>query len=278
MTSTIGGGSITVGIGTAQISAASSSTLTFGPKANATSLTYTPQASFVGTINISAKLITPISTYSYVAKDSTGATSFHALYQTLGSLYNFFLGGGGAYNTTGYSNSAQGANALYSNTTGGSNSAQGYQSLYSNTTGSSNSAQGVNALNSNTTGSYNYGAGYQAGRYISDGSTANQTSSYSIYLGTNPMALNSGDDNEIVIGGDATGGATGAGSNTTTIGTPRQTDVYFGGTGIPSNIHAGFYMGPATAPSGSCTTNGAWVFSQDGHATFCNSGTWATKI
>jgi hypothetical protein len=38
------------------------------------------------------------------------------------------------------------------------------------------------------------------------------------------------------------------------------------------------YMGPATAPSGSCPTNGAWVFSQDGHATFCAAGTWTTKI
>jgi hypothetical protein len=38
------------------------------------------------------------------------------------------------------------------------------------------------------------------------------------------------------------------------------------------------YIGPSTAPSGSCPTSGAWVFSQDGHATFCASGTWVTKI
>jgi hypothetical protein len=38
------------------------------------------------------------------------------------------------------------------------------------------------------------------------------------------------------------------------------------------------YLGPLTAPSGSCPTAGAWVFSQDGHATFCASGTWVTKI
>jgi hypothetical protein len=41
---------------------------------------------------------------------------------------------------------------------------------------------------------------------------------------------------------------------------------------------AGGYKGPATAPSGACSDNGAWVFSQDGHATFCASGTWQTKI
>jgi len=33
-----------------------------------------------------------------------------------------------------------------------------------------------------------------------------------------------------------------------------------------------------TAPTGSCPTNGAWVFSQDGHATFCAAGTWVTKL
>jgi hypothetical protein len=38
------------------------------------------------------------------------------------------------------------------------------------------------------------------------------------------------------------------------------------------------YMGPATAPTGSCSMRGAWVFSQDGHATFCAAGTWVTKI
>lgn len=43
-------------------------------------------------------------------------------------------------------------------------------------------------------------------------------------------------------------------------------------------VTAASYIGPATAPSGSCTHSGAWVFSQDGHATFCASGTWATKI
>ncbi len=43
-------------------------------------------------------------------------------------------------------------------------------------------------------------------------------------------------------------------------------------------VKAAQYLGPATAPSGSCSTNGAWEFSQDGHATFCSAGTWVTKI
>lgn len=46
---------------------------------------------------------------------------------------------------------------------------------------------------------------------------------------------------------------------------------------VPSNRSL---SGPATAPSGSCPTGGLWVFSKDGHATFCPSsgGTWTTKI
>jgi len=41
---------------------------------------------------------------------------------------------------------------------------------------------------------------------------------------------------------------------------------------------AGSYVGPAVAPSGTCSVNGAWAFTQDGHATFCRAGTWVTKI
>ena len=37
------------------------------------------------------------------------------------------------------------------------------------------------------------------------------------------------------------------------------------------------FTGPATAPSGACSVIG-WAFSQDGHATFCNGTSWATKI
>ena len=129
-----GSGSVTIAIGTAQTASGASGTVTAGLKANGTSLTYTPASSYTGTITISAKLITPISTFSYLGKDSTGASSFKALYQTLGSLNNSFQGGGGTYNTTGYNNSAQGYNALYFNTTGSSNLAQGYNALYFNTT------------------------------------------------------------------------------------------------------------------------------------------------
>jgi hypothetical protein len=54
--------------------------------------------------------------------------------------------------------------------------------------------------------------------------------------------------------------------------------TFEGPVNATAGITAGTYMGPATAPTGSCSTNGAWVFSQDGHATFCANGTWVTKI
>jgi hypothetical protein len=51
-----------------------------------------------------------------------------------------------------------------------------------------------------------------------------------------------------------------------------------GNATVQGSLSAGSYKGPATAPTGSCSANGVWVFSQDGHATFCASGTWVTKI
>jgi hypothetical protein len=105
-------------------------------------------------------------------------------------------------------------NALYSNTTGYQNTANGVSALQSNTTGYYNTANGVSALFSNTTGYYNTANGVNAGRFIADGVTANQTSNNSVYEGYNAMAQASGDTNEIVIGASAIGN----GSNTVTLG------------------------------------------------------------
>jgi hypothetical protein len=49
-------------------------------------------------------------------------------------------------------------------------------------------------------------------------------------------------------------------------------------TAATAGVKLASVIGPATAPSGACTVTGAWVFSQDGHATFCSAGTWVTKI
>ena len=38
------------------------------------------------------------------------------------------------------------------------------------------------------------------------------------------------------------------------------------------------HVGPALAPSGTCSTPGEWVFSQDGHGTVCIGAVWVSKI
>jgi hypothetical protein len=66
-------------------------------------------------------------------------------------------------------------------------------------------------------------------------------------------------------------------------GTPSYTghntlDDGNGNAAVSGSFTSQAYVGPASAPSGSCPVNGQWVFSQDGHATFCAAGSWVTKI
>ena len=224
------GGSFTVTFGGQSI-AGIIATGAFGPTATTTgTLSITPTDTFNGTIVISIKRITAASIPTYAILDNTGISNLE-FRSSLNSLYNTFLGkGSGAYNTTGYNNSAMGMQALYSNTTGYQNSAMGMYALYSNatgyqnsamgvyalrfnTTGYFNSAMGVTALYSNTTGYQNSAMGMNAGRYISGGAV-NQTSNNSVYLGYDTKALADGDTNEIVIGASAIG----IGSNTVVLG------------------------------------------------------------
>jgi hypothetical protein len=135
-------------------------------------------------------------------------------YNSTGS-FNVANGGGSLYsNTIGSNNVASGNNSLRSNSSGTNNVANGVSSLFSNTIGSNNVASGVNSLLSNLSGTNNVANGYQSGRFIANGTTANATSSNSVYLGADTKALASGDTNEIVIGYAATG----IGSNTVTLG------------------------------------------------------------
>lgn len=126
-------------------------------------------------------------------------------------------------NTTGYYSSAFGFQALNSNTSGYSNSAFGMYALKLNDTGYSNSAMGIYALERNTSGYYNAALGYFAGGVIADGSTSNQTSNTSVYLGASTKALADGDSNEIVIGYNTTG----FGSNTAAYGNSSITKHVF---------------------------------------------------
>src|SRR3989344_1259868 len=117
-------------------------------------------------------------------------------------------------NTAGGYNTANGMQSLYSNTTGNYNAANGANSLYLNATGSNNTANGQASLYANTTGSSNVAEGYNAGRYITDGVTGNTTGDYNIFIGRDTKALADDDQNEIVIGYNATG----VGSNSVVLG------------------------------------------------------------
>jgi hypothetical protein len=167
--------------------------------------------------------------YSNSTGTHNSAVGHQTLYSNTTGLYNSALGLQALhFNTTGTENSALGYAALYSNSIGASNSAVGYQALFSNT-GSQNSAVGVNALFSNTTGASNSAVGYQAGRYITDGATANQTSTTSLYLGADTKSLASGDANEIVIGYNAIG----LGSNTVVLGNASIVTTQLTGVILP---------------------------------------------
>ena len=178
-------GSISITFGGLSLSSMSSnSTQTIGPKATSTAgLVITPTSTFVGTVTASIKLISAISTFAFLGKDSTGANSYIQT-QTLASLNNYFSGGGGIYNTTGTNNSSQGLNALLNNTTGGNNSAQGVNSLQNNTTGIYNSAQGVNSLQNNTTGANNSAQGVQALSGNTAGGNNSAQGAYSLQTNT----------------------------------------------------------------------------------------------
>jgi hypothetical protein len=135
--------------------------------------------------------------------------------------YNAFIS-----NTTGFLNTALGNSALQANTTGFYNAATGYGALGENTTGADNAAFGAMALSKNTTGDQNAAFGAYAGRYIADGTSANASSSNSVYAGYGSKALANGDTNEIVLGYNAIGN----GSNSATLGNDSITKTILKGS------------------------------------------------
>ena len=123
---------------------------------------------------------------------------------------------------TGYNNVGIGALTLTSNTSGFTNVFIGYSAGSANTTGFQNAA--IHGGGNNTTGYNNVFVGYNAGGSLAD-NTANQTSTFSVFLGANTKALSAGNTNQIVIGNNAIG----SGSNTVTIGDTNITDNYLRG-------------------------------------------------
>ena len=145
-------------------------------------------------------------------------------------------------NTTGSANCAFGSNACGTNTTasnnlgigtdtlanltdGYENSATGMDALRDTTSGYKNSAFGFEASFDNTTGFQNSSLGHKAGRYLANGTSPNETTNTSLYLGASTKASADGVANEVVMGFDAIG----AGSNTVTLGNASITATHLRG-------------------------------------------------
>jgi len=174
------------------------------------------------------------------------ASGNSALYNNTTGYRNTASGNSALYrNTTGSLNTASGNFALYNNATGSNNTASGNSALYRNTEGINNTASGYQALYANTTGGNNTASGFSAGRYIADGTTANETSGTSVYIGADTKAFANGDANEIVIGYNAIG----AGSNSVVLGNDSiTTTVLRGDVETNGTVTTGAYT-VATLPT-----------------------------
>jgi hypothetical protein len=267
------------------LSVAATYTQSFKAGAASSTLTFTPNTAFIGSItSVSFMLITPASVYALATMDSGGARSGLCSVATDDTLYNCFVGvNSGVLNTTGDRNSAQGYYALAANTTGVYNSAQGYCALAANTTGNSNSAQGYCALAANTTGhdnsavgrsalaanttgnynsaqgvfalanlnsgSENSSLGYQSGRYYGSGTDTLTSATRCVYVGSSSRANANTMTNEIVIGYNAIG----AGSNTATLGNTSITSTVLRGAVSATSFDA---TAAITGASSTLTTAG----------------------
>jgi hypothetical protein len=123
---------------------------------------------------------------------------------------------------TGKSNTAIGDKALYGTSgasTGNGNTAIGYQAASSLTTGNNNTAIGSQAASLLTIGGTNTAIGFRAGMWFADGTTPNQNSVFSCYIGNETKASVAGVVNETAIGDKAIGG----GSNTVRLGNSSVT-------------------------------------------------------
>ncbi len=149
------------------------------------------------------------------------ANGFQALYSNTTGWMNTAVGMKALFsNTVGYYNSAIGRDALFSNTIGAYNAATGKQALYANTTGSYNTATGVEALLSNTTGVSNTATGSRA--LYSNTTAANNTAN-----GVNALYSNTTGQENTANGTNALRSNTTGNSNTATGGGT----LYFNSTG-----------------------------------------------
>lgn len=120
--------------------------------------------------------------------------------------------------SSGYSNTANGVQSLYSNTVGYENTAYGLQSLNSNTTGYQNTAIGLGSMNANTTGVQNTANGAFSLFFNTTGYQNTATGYHSLYSNTtgyNNTAIGFGSLNSSTGINNTANGALSLFSNTT---------------------------------------------------------------
>ena len=132
---------------------------------------------------------------------------------TVGSNNSFFGNEAGSSNTTGGGNVFVGEGAGFSNTAGGNSTAVGRNALGFNTTGTTNTAFGAFA-GVNINGNNNNIFGFNAARFLADGTTILTSCNESIFIGNLTKANDNSQSNQIVIGYNAIG----LGSNSVVLG------------------------------------------------------------
>ena len=125
----------------------------------------------------------------------------------------------------GSQNVALGSNSLASATAGNGNTAIGHNALQNKTTTNFNTAVGIDSLANITTGFKNVAVGNGAGKFTSDGTTANTTGTTSVFIGSDSKSAAIGQPNQIVIGFEAIG----KGSNSAVIGNDSTEKLWVGG-------------------------------------------------
>jgi hypothetical protein len=211
--------------------------------------------------------------YGALALTTTGSSNAaigrSALAANTSGGKNMALGRGALLrNTTGSENIAIGYNVLAHNltnsgsigigknvltsSTGSKNTGIGNEALKSVTSGFYNTGIGLGALYNITTGERNIGIGVYAGQFLQAGG-ANQTATYSLYLGYSTRASIAGRTNENVFGY----GAIGIGNNTFVLGNDSIVTTHIkGNTGIKTTtVNEALNVGGAIRLGTSALTN-----------------------
>ena len=195
---------------------------------------------------------------------------------------NYGLGQGSLSNLgIGSSNFCGGASACMDVTSGGYNVSIGANSNFYNQTGSSDTSLGMFSLQGAVAGNWSNmtAIGYDSNSNVCSSASADTTIGYNTQLST------CSDTNEVVIGGN---GATGNGSNTTTIGNSSTTATYIphGTLNLP-NYSFPSAIGTSnqvlTSPSSGSvltwsTPSGSMTWPGSAGIPYYNGTTWGTNL